>query len=296
MGEARQELSGEALAGAIEANLYEQLRALAGFPGVEFHEEPDMTWVITGIPFPPFNGVFATRLAPGAADARIRITLPHFRQRKVPMIWWVGPSTQPEDLGVRLQAHGLVHVGDEPGMAVDLRALNEDLPPSVPLVIERVGDAEMLERWLHPVSVSYGFPESVTKAVFAGEAAVGFGEHLATQRYVASLRGEPVGASLLFMAAGVAGIYWVATVPDARRRGIGTAVTLAALREARARGYTTGVLHSTEKGVGVYRRLGFRQYCQIGHYAYVHGKVQRAMLRTHGWVEDTKARRSTDGQ
>ncbi len=59
------------------------------------------------------------------------------------------------------------------------------------------------------------------------------------------------------------GIYYVATLPAARGRGIGRAVTLAPLLEARARGYRVAVQHSTEMGVFVYQRLGFTRYCDL---------------------------------
>ena len=64
----------------------------------------------------------------------------------------------------------------------------------------------------------------------------------------------------------MAGIYCVSTAKPARRRGIGAAVTLAALLEARDLGHTIGVLTSSEMGYPVYRGLGFVEYCRIGLY------------------------------
>ncbi|MFC8192746.1 GNAT family N-acetyltransferase [Cellulomonas sp. NPDC057328] len=52
-------------------------------------------------------------------------------------------------------------------------------------------------------------------------------------------------------------VSFVVTRPDARRRGLATALLTAALHGARADGATTATLQSTPDGRGLYERLGF---------------------------------------
>ncbi len=97
--------------------------------------------------------------------------------------------------------------------------------------------------------------------------AYGFDSDSAWQHYIGVLHGKPVSCSSVFYAAGVAGIYMVATRPEARRQGIGAATTLQALLEARERGCRVGMLQSTEMGYSVYRGLGFETCFKIKTYA-----------------------------
>ncbi len=59
---------------------------------------------------------------------------------------------------------------------------------------------------------------------------------------------------------------YVATLPAARGRGVGAAMTIAPLYEARQMGYHGGILQSSQMGYPLYRRLGFQHLCAMEHF------------------------------
>jgi GNAT superfamily N-acetyltransferase len=90
---------------------------------------------------------------------------------------------------------------------------------------------------------------------------------LADQRVVVAVgyeAGVPVSGAAAIRSGSTVGIYAVATVERARRRGYGRAVTWAAIDAGRsAWGGTVAVLQSTALGMPVYASLGF---VVVGHY------------------------------
>ena len=264
-----EDFSESALIAAIEAIFFACASAYFGpSPQVELYDGLDMIRVISGIPHPMFNHVMRAKLAPDDIDGQIAETLAHFKARQLPLLWWIGPATRPTNLGEYLEAHGLTHTSDSPGMAADLQALNENLPIPSGLTIKCVGDVQTLILWLRPFSVGFEFPDFATKAWFNITAAIGLGPQVLVRHYVGLLKGEPVASSSLVLGAGVTGIYNIATVPEARRQGIGAVMTLVPLREARDLGYRIGILQSSQMAVGVYHRLGFQEYCTIKLYVW----------------------------
>ncbi|HEY7833746.1 MAG TPA: GNAT family N-acetyltransferase [Ktedonobacterales bacterium] len=270
MSDILRDLSPAGVVAAIEANVHAWWAYYQHAPQAEVHDEPDLLWVAGGIPIAEYSVVARTTFAPGtpseAIDARIAAVLDNFAARKVGMQWYVGPSSRPADIGQRLLAHGLAHLGNAPGMAADLDALGAGVPPPEGLVVRRVSNGALLRQWARVAAEGYGEPEPVVRARIAVHTALGFARDAPLQRFVALLDGEPVAMSELFLGAGVAGVYDVATVKHARRRGAGSAVTRAALRAARTRGYHVAVLDASPMGEPVYRRLGFSEYCRLDLY------------------------------
>ena len=69
----------------------------------------------------------------------------------------------------------------------------------------------------------------------------------------------PVATAMSFTALGVTRVAWVGTVPAFRRRGLGDAVTRAAVLAGFDRGATIAALESSPAGLDLYRSMGFRQ-------------------------------------
>ena len=75
---------------------------------------------------------------------------------------------------------------------------------------------------------------------------------------MARAAGEIVAASIAFDLDGDCGIYNVETVEHARGRGLGTALTVLQLHDARGRGCRTASLQATSMAERLYARVGFR--------------------------------------
>ena len=266
-----QDVSSAGMGAAIEANVVETFSLFGRAPGTELHDDdPALRFYVTPeVPFPLFNHVYLTRLSQEEGiDARIKEIEEQYAAYRVPLMWSVGPFSRPSDLGDRLESHGFAHVGDMPGMALDLQALSEDVdvPSPAELTIERVGDAEALRETVEVATAGLEMPEFTSEGFFELFTALGLTEDDPFYHYVGRVGGEAVAAATLSLMAGVAGIYNVATLPKARRQGLGAAMTRTALADARALGYRIGILQSSALGLGVYRRLGFEQYSTYSLY------------------------------
>jgi ribosomal protein S18 acetylase RimI-like enzyme len=231
-------------------------RRVPGFDGLV---APDVVLSAAGLPFPRVNSASAARFTPANADARIDDVIAWFEARRLPFVWRLGPADEPGDLDRRLLANGFtLDPDDMPGMAASLDAVPPiELPAGA--AIEVVRDALVFREWLDVMVAGFGMPDQIGDAFMRYET-LGFGDELPIRSFLVRLDGRPAACALGALAGGGLVIANVTTVEEARGRGIGRAVTLAAMHFGARAGASIATLQSTEMGFGVYRRLGFEEF------------------------------------
>lgn len=254
----------------MDANLVAFYSAYGRAEGSVLRQAGDAVWFYTGIPHPLFNGVLRAQFDARGVQAAIDDLQDAVAAQGAPASWWLGPEARPDDLGSLLRQHALELIGEVPGMALELRFLDSQVPGIPNFTVERVGDEAQRTLWARVAATGNGFSDRALSTMARIEATLSDSAYRAQHRYIGYLDGKPVASAALVLDAGVAGIYAVATLPEARQRGIGRVMTMQPLLAARRLGYHVAVLQASSMGYGVYEKLGFveagkyRLYLQAG--------------------------------
>ena len=214
--------------------------------------------IATGIPAPTLNGVWCAGHADPAGITRLlnRVAatgLPHCLQ------FPTGTTT----LAVLAMDRGLRRIEDIPLMRLDARPTGG---PSISagrasttggFAIRRLAPSEAR---LHARIAAAGFqaPEGFFTPLVGPEIA----EERSVTCYIGEVGGRPVTTGLAVRAGDHVGVFNVATPPEQRGRGFGSAITAGIVADAVAGevfgdGARWAWLQSSAAGHGVYRRLGF---------------------------------------
>lgn len=220
-------------------------------PDVGYRQFGAVHAIATGSPAAFFNPVFA--IDPGASADDLPGAVAWVEGRRLPVavqIWADGDPTlahAAEGLGLRADPWLL------PVMVLDV--IPAEAPPPPPGVTIAVGGAELHDDWHAGLDAGPIFRGLFGPAVMADHS---------VRLACATVDGAPVAAAAAILGGDAVGIYAVGTHPDMRGRGIGRAVTSAAMvAGAHAWGLSVAILQSSEMGLPVYRSMGFEE---VGRY------------------------------
>lgn len=230
-------------------------RAIASGPGVESTDH--YLRYVTGEPHPMGN----LALIEGTLAAE------DLKDAAAPLLEGAIPSALlfPNGVGsgVEAAAGALGYQSGEmiPAMAADIAAITATSLPAG-YVFKRV-DCSDDDSWSAAFAAGYGLPPKTARLFSPGAVKADLAPDSANQFFAVVRDGRIVATSVLFLAAGLAGIYCVSTLAEERKKGLGAHATAEALRVARRLGYRVGVLQSSSEGHGVYLRIGFRDFGSI---------------------------------
>ncbi|MBB6673641.1 GNAT family N-acetyltransferase [Cohnella nanjingensis] len=254
---------------ASKDNLIAYMSALGRHvPGFECTRDGRLIRISADMPYPMFNRILETPtdLTAAALTSLIQRVQARYARRGSPMMWIDWDGEENPELAERLLGTGFALSGRIPGMGLALAEFKEEMPAIPGLAISSLTKAEEFEVYKAVSAQTFGLPlplNALLVDAIAGEALRGDGR---TVSYLAELDGVPVAIATSFNQGEVAGIYNVGTLPSVRGKGIGRAVTVHAVREARDAGASLAVLQASKMGEPVYRRIGFQDGLMIGLY------------------------------
>lgn len=255
---------------AIQSNRKSLHAFSCSWPQVDVRDDDEVSWCITDLREPFFNCVYRTNIKREHVNTIIEDAMARAKSKNVHLWWFIGTNIRPANIEKYLKTHGFIP-DEVSGMALDLQVMNEAVPGPENFEIRRVRDADGLRLWCRIAVTGFEMPEEVQGDWIKWYGNIGVGPDAPIQHYLGLIDGVPVATASLLPAGGVAGIYNVATIPAMRRQGVGFAITLQPLRDARDDGFRIAVLQATKKGHNIYRKIGFRDCCKLRSYIWISG-------------------------
>jgi GNAT superfamily N-acetyltransferase len=220
--------------------------------------------ILTGLPFDWINQVLIERAEATPADLLAGVI--RARERGYPFVVRLRDGVDDRFVPA-LWSAGLERMAEgstTPGMLafpIDRDLIRAQDAPD--LDIRRVTDAAGLDD--HRLVATAGF--GTDPAVALGMACEALLDLPGCAIYAGYANGAAVVSGFGLQTGRTIGVYTIATVPPARRRGYGAAMTSRVVLDGVAAGCDVAILQASEMGRPIYERLGFRTVVRYSAYA-----------------------------
>ncbi|GCE28877.1 hypothetical protein KDA_43610 [Dictyobacter alpinus] len=264
MGDILRDFEPAQLALALDENYIDFARFICTLPQARFHEEPGLSWFETGVPLSFLNGVIKTQQRPEQLSTTIKRIHTYFAQRHLPFHWHIGSASEPANFHAQLEEQGIAYDESEPGMALDLQQIGDEVSNPIGLEIQPVTNSVRLRQWIEVWGC--GAPPEINEHFYQAYNQLSLEPGNPYRLYLGLLNDQPVATAALFQGKEVASIRYIVTIHAARRQGIGSIMTRTAALEARRLHYRVAVLTASPQGRSVYENIGFRPFCTVSTY------------------------------
>lgn len=180
--------------------------------------------------------------------------------------WWVYPRGQSPETRAMLHDAGLRLIAKVPCMAAELNDLLSDTKLNEKIEISEVKDKNDLLKWETISFHGFEMPQRAREQYDLFVSSFQLSAHSPQKLFLAYVDGIPAATALLFTCKDSAGIYYVSTIPAHRNKGCGLKITRAAMQSAKEAGFRDVILQATPSGAHVYKKAGFKEYCQADIY------------------------------
>lgn len=228
----------------------------------------------TGFKIPLLNLALGCNFPEGMDEdeigAEVEAVKRFFAERGAPWYWWMNSEPSPKHISRILEQRGLVY--DDPPLPAmiapkiqnfaTLPTYDRDIHAWRANSIADLQSASKIRR------IAFGFKEGEALTYFEDMARDWLSDESAARLYLAgSSESDPVSIGAVIHAAGIPGIYVMATLPEHHRKGYGKAALTALLLDAARMEGDMVALTASSAGAGLYSQFGFRRLFAFDFYS-----------------------------
>jgi ribosomal protein S18 acetylase RimI-like enzyme len=196
----------------------------------------------------------------------VKKSISKFKDNHLQFAWWTGFEGEPQDLTEYLVEYGLRKSEEELAMVRELAsAPSLDISPAI--TIMRVTNSKIMQDFLSIIIEIVPHESKAITRFFQQAGPIICDAKAGIEYYVGYLGVKPISTCSVFFSEDIAGIFDIIALPESRGKGIGSAMTIAAINAAKNRGYNTCVLTATNDAKYLYEKLGFIAVKQMAVYA-----------------------------